>query len=665
MSDLTNSEIQIEKTEPILSTETIEPVKENGTNYEDKPISGGWLYKHGYIFGGRNQRYFKFDEDPIPKKNFSLYYKKNVKDVPIKAPFTKLSAEKSDTPAPDASENKDEKEKNQPQINSKKITRYFSATLLTLFKRAKDINTNKFKILTVDGKEYLVEAYSEESKKCWVHTIKIKVKEAENLDGIYTSDGYKDIYYQLVTKQFIVSKDGGVTSDFNLLSDGDEKQRKQDGKRKSLFPFPRSRKFPDTSTITWLDYVSTSTIEIPTTETATTAIHTTETATTAIPINEVTTDITTTETEPKNITIDTNGIEVSPDDAATKFQKHTKGSIYRILLEEKEKTPETKEEIAKDKETSQENKEIIASQELYEENLQKQLNDPLKQITSLSKQSERIEEILTKDEQSINDFEMLITCKQNEIITKEQESKNPSISKEEKTQLERQIADLKNQIVNLQNLLSKKEEELIDLRKKNYVLIEQSLYYLTLIESFREKQKEINGLREEVTKKIPSAEEIDNLLYLQGEFNQLETELEKIIYELPLIKSKLLKKRYFNINQLQVDEKTINNSDKVITEFKSQDFFENEFAYLNEELQMIIDNSNKNAVKNALLLIRARNNQSNLSNSHNTAIQKEKEIIEKTIIFLESKQIFLNTRQGTILKLQECYENFKKSIDTG
>ncbi|CAG8446266.1 10147_t:CDS:2 [Dentiscutata heterogama] len=263
----------------------------------------------------------------------------------------------------------------------------------------------------------------------------------------------------------------------------------------------------------------------------------------------------------------------------------------------------------------------LINKDLSEDNFSNQLNDPLKPITSLSKQSEQIDEILTENEQSITD----------------QESKFPFVSKEEKIQLEKQIVELKNQIVNLQTLLNRKEEELVNLRKKNHVLVEQCLYYLTLIKSFREKQKIINKLREEATKKIPSNEEIDNLLYLGGEFKQLEIELEKIINELPLIRNKLLKKRYFNINQLQVNETTIVNSDKVIAELKGHDFFEDDdLSYLNEELQTIIDNSNKNAVKNALLIIRARNNHSNLSNSHRT-----------------------------VLKLQECYENYKSSIDTG
>ncbi|CAG8592245.1 16378_t:CDS:1 [Racocetra fulgida] len=300
---------------------------------------------------------------------------------------------------------------------------------------------------------------------------------------------------------------------------------------------------------------------------------------------------------------------------------------------------------------------------------EKQLSDHLKQITSLSNQSEQIGEILTKNEQEIADFEILIEHKQNEMIKKEKESEGSSIGEKEKMQLEKQITDLKNQIVNLQNLLNEKEEELSNLRQKNYELVEQCLHYLILIKSFREKQKEINEIREELTKKIPSKEELDNLLYLQEEFNQLETELEKLVSEISLIKNNPLKKRYFNFNQLQVDQITIDNSDKVITELKDHDLFEeyNDLSYLNEELQMIIENSNKNAIRNALLIVRAKNSKLNLPNSHHINILKEKDINdikEKTMLFLERKQIFLNTHQGTIWKLEKCYEKFKSSIDT-
>ncbi|CAG8689208.1 15246_t:CDS:2 [Dentiscutata erythropus] len=320
MSEIANSEtaeIQVEVVEKNITTETTKPtevtetievteevleiaeekkvesveetVKENGTKDKEPesskpldPISEGWLHKHTrrYIFG-KNHQYFEFGDAPIPKENLSLYYKKNVKDVPTKIPLIKPSTEKSeknDTPAPDASENKDNEDYKKKRIPSGIIN------LKGVTCQEISSNSNKFKIITENGKEYELEASNEEIKKRWVHTIKNKAEEVEKAEnGIDASDGYKDIYNQLVTKQFNVSKDGGVTSDSELLSDGDERQSKQD-------------------------------------------------------------------------------VEVSPDDAATKSPKSAKSSIFNNLFGKKEKAPETKEESAKDKETSQENRDIGPSE---------------------------------------------------------------------------------------------------------------------------------------------------------------------------------------------------------------------------------------------------------------------------------------------------------------
>ncbi|PKY44999.1 hypothetical protein RhiirA4_443459 [Rhizophagus irregularis] len=130
-------------------------------------------------------------------------------------------------------------------------------------------------------------------------------------------------------------------------------------------------------------------------------------------------------------------------------------------------------------------------QELKEENLQEKSKPSLERFTELSKQSKLIEESLTKKEQEITDLEILIEYKQDKIKTNDEEIQSSPFNDEEKIKLEKQITDLKNQIVSLQTQLIEKGKEPTNLKQENNKLIEECLFYLTLIESFQEKQKEL------------------------------------------------------------------------------------------------------------------------------------------------------------------------------
>ncbi|CAG8535040.1 1025_t:CDS:10, partial [Cetraspora pellucida] len=353
--------VEEDKKEVVTTTKIVEeePVdKENGTNVPEtpEPIYKGHLNKHHKYFG-KNQRHFELNEDPIPKDNLNPYYKKNIKDVPKKAPPTKPSAEPekpsaepekpssepekqtdvpasdtpasdvpaSDVPASDAPVSKDEKEEQKEKKEQKESDQFdkihfcniahaiqTGKGLLFYYKNEKNLekripwgiinlkgatvevdktSSNKFRITTKAGKEHILEAYSEKEKSSWVYTINEEIKKAEDIDAIYASDEYKNIYDQLVNGQFKFAAKEGITSDSEPLSDSDEKQGRPDK-------------------------------------------------------------------HPQKISVNTDGVntaDVSPDDGATKSPKSSKNSFFNFFGVKKDKV-EAKDESAKDKEIPQETK---------------------------------------------------------------------------------------------------------------------------------------------------------------------------------------------------------------------------------------------------------------------------------------------------------------------
>ncbi|CAB4443052.1 unnamed protein product [Rhizophagus irregularis] len=306
-------------------------------------------------------------------------------------------------------------------------------------------------------------------------------------------------------------------------------------------------------------------------------------------------------------------------------------------------------------------------QELKEENLQEKSKPSLERFTELSKQSKLIEESLTKKEQEITDLEILIEYKQDKIKTNDEEIQSSPFNDEEKIKLEKQITDLKNQIVSLQTQLIEKGKEPTNLKQENNKLIEECLFYLTLIESFQEKQKELEEKKKELieNKENLSEKELDNFCQLKEEYRSLEKDLEEIIIvEQLLTKIERPKKRFWKPEEMLVDQIIIDNWDEVLAEIRGYKLPKEKISF-EEIVREIIKNCDKNTVKSVLLISRTNKDNSGLVNTYNEATPKGKEIIEKMLVFLEAKQIFLNTRQGTIGRLGKCYNDFKKSVETG
>jgi len=104
---------------------------------------------------------------------------------------------------------------------------------------------------------------------------------------------------------------------------------------------------------------------------------------------------------------------------------------------------------------------------------------------------------------------------------------------------EREIADnLNNQSLlekfqkekaELEAKLALKEQELVELKEKNAKLTKNCFFYLGVITQFKEKKEELSKLKSQLTKRVPTEEELDEFHDLQTEANILDSQLENII----------------------------------------------------------------------------------------------------------------------------------------
>jgi len=353
---------------------------------------------------------------------------------------------------------------------------------------------------------------------------------------------------------------------------------------------------------------------------------------------------------------------------------------------------------------------------------EEEIKEKLGLDTNLSKKIENLTQNLEEKKKEITDLKSEISRKENEIENKikdknkiEKELKTTRSQLETKEQklneLEKEIEGLRMQLERKKNQLTKKGEELDKLKEKNTKLIKQCEYYLQLIRDFREKQRKLNNIRQSYLGTKLTEEKWNEISNLQAEFITLDNQLESVIKKQLIFgqdkHQKLLERQYQGQGRPEIvdsyrpviaeltNESTKDKKNKQIRRLEEQlndkkvelgkmkgiiETQKDEIERMNKTIDKAISTPQVQNIQHTVIGSQSINTyqiqynvqyqqletdvekQINASLTDKEITPQEQKIINKTILFLGTKELFINHRQATINNLIDCYNKLEKRL---